>query len=128
MVRLDEIFGRVGIFQRHKDRNAAHHAVDRALLQGRHDLTERHRHQFQVRCQALEGRRRQRGAAGRVRSVEMRGQQTVPAHRAYGVAPDIAGSGLIEGTLRERLKLDGLMSVWQGPGGGDYLPAEGARE
>ena len=48
--------------------------------------------------------------------------------RQLGVAPDLAGGGLIDGTLRERLKLDGLMSVWQGPGGGDYLPVEGASE
>ncbi len=48
--------------------------------------------------------------------------------RQLGVAPDLAGGSLIDGTLRERLKLDGLMSVWQGPGGGDYLPVEGASE
>ena len=48
--------------------------------------------------------------------------------RQLGVAPDLAGSGLIDKTLGRRLKLDGLMSVWQGPGGGDYLPVEGARE
>jgi len=47
--------------------------------------------------------------------------------RQLGVAPDLAGSGLIDGTLRERLTLDGLVSVWQGPGLGGQLPAEGAR-
>ena len=48
--------------------------------------------------------------------------------RQLGLAPDLAGGGLIDGTLRERLKLDGLMSVWQGPGGGAAGFAEGARE
>ena len=48
--------------------------------------------------------------------------------RQLGIAPDLAGGGLIDGTLRERLKLDGLLSVWQGPGGGAAGFAEGARE
>lgn len=48
--------------------------------------------------------------------------------RQLGIAPDFGGGTLIDGALRERLKLDGLMSVWQGPGGGDFNPPEGARE
>jgi len=48
--------------------------------------------------------------------------------RQLGIGPDIAGGGIADTLLRERLKLDGLMSVWQGPGVGDQLPAEGARE
>jgi protease-4 len=47
--------------------------------------------------------------------------------RQLGIAPDLGG-GVIDGVLRERLKLDGLLSVWQGPGSGGYNPAEGARE
>lgn len=48
--------------------------------------------------------------------------------RQLGVIPDVAGGGMIDGTLRDRLKLDGLLSVWQGPGVGVLDPAEGARE
>lgn len=48
--------------------------------------------------------------------------------RQLGVAPDLAGGGLIDGTLRDRLKLDGLLSVWQGSGGGVENLAQGARE
>ncbi len=48
--------------------------------------------------------------------------------RQLGLAPDGIGAGLIDGTLRDRLKLDGLLSVWQGPGVGVLDPAEGARE
>lgn len=48
--------------------------------------------------------------------------------RELGFTPGFDGGRLIDETLRERLKLDGLMSVWQGPGGGDHNPAEGARE
>ena len=48
--------------------------------------------------------------------------------RQLGIAPDGAAAGLIDGALGERLKLDGLLSVWQGPGNGDHNPAEGARE
>lgn len=46
--------------------------------------------------------------------------------RQIGLAPDLAGSGLVDGVLRDRLALDGLLSVWQGPGGGAKAPAEGA--
>ncbi len=48
--------------------------------------------------------------------------------RQLGIAPDLTGGGLIDGALRDRLKLDGLLSVWQGPGVGVLDPAEGARE
>jgi protease-4 len=47
--------------------------------------------------------------------------------RQLGIAPGGADA-LIDGTLRDRLKLDGLLSVWQGPGVGALDPAEGARE
>ncbi len=48
--------------------------------------------------------------------------------RQLGIVPDTGGAGIVDGVLRERLKLDGLLSVWQGPGVGDSLPAKGARE
>mgnify|MGYP000205975873 CR=1 FL=1 len=48
--------------------------------------------------------------------------------RQLGIAPDGAAAGLIDGALGQRLKLDGLLSVWQGPGTGEHNPAEGARE
>lgn len=48
--------------------------------------------------------------------------------RQLGIAPDFGGGGVIDGVLRDRLKLDGLLSVWQVPGVGDQVPAEGARE
>lgn len=48
--------------------------------------------------------------------------------RQLGLAPDLTGAGIIDGALRDRLALDGLLSVWQGPGGGARAPAEGASE
>ena len=48
--------------------------------------------------------------------------------RQFGIGPDLTGSGLFDGAIRDRLKLDGLVSVWQGPGGRSGAPAEGARE
>ncbi len=47
--------------------------------------------------------------------------------RQLGIVPGGADA-LIDSTLRDRLKLDGLLSVWQGPGVGALVPAEGARE
>ncbi len=48
--------------------------------------------------------------------------------RQLGIGPGFPGGGVVDGMLRERLMLDGLLSVWQGPAVGDTLPAEGARE
>jgi protease-4 len=45
-----------------------------------------------------------------------------------GIAPDILGGGVLDRFLPKSLKLDGLLSVWQGPGGGDSGPAEGAAQ
>jgi len=47
--------------------------------------------------------------------------------RELGLAPALVDGGGIERALRDRLMLDGLMSVWQGPVGGDHRLAEGAR-
>lgn len=46
--------------------------------------------------------------------------------RQLGLAPADPGAGVLDRLLPERLKLDGLMSVWQGPSGGSDGPAEGA--
>ena len=43
-----------------------------------------------------------------------------------GVPPDLLPGGLLKRILPESLELDGLMSVWQGSGGGASGPAEGA--
>ena len=43
-----------------------------------------------------------------------------------GIAPDLLRGGILDRILPENLKLDGLMSVWQGSAGGDSQPAEGA--
>jgi hypothetical protein len=45
-----------------------------------------------------------------------------------GIAPGFAPTELFDRMIPESLKLDGLLSVWQGPGVGDHLPAKGARE
>ena len=45
--------------------------------------------------------------------------------RQLGLAPDLASHGILDRILPESLKLDGLLSVWQGPEGGTQ-PAEGA--
>jgi protease-4 len=47
--------------------------------------------------------------------------------RQLGLSPDGIRGGVIDRVLPERLKLDGLMSVWQGRSGGSDGPAEGAR-
>ena len=44
LVGFDHVFRGVGIFQRHEHRDATHHAVQRALLKGRHHFSQRHRH------------------------------------------------------------------------------------
>ncbi len=46
--------------------------------------------------------------------------------RQLGLPPVAARDGLVDRFLPERLKLDGLMSVWQAPAGGMDGPAEGA--
>jgi protease-4 len=46
--------------------------------------------------------------------------------RQTGIAPDLLRGGVIDRILPQSLKLDGLMSVWQGPLGRDDGPAEGA--
>jgi protease-4 len=38
--------------------------------------------------------------------------------RAVGIAPELLGNGGLAGLVPERLKLDGLLSVWQGPSDG----------
>jgi protease IV len=43
-----------------------------------------------------------------------------------GLSPDLLRGGIIDRFLPDRLKLDGLLSVWQGPVGGDADPAKGA--
>jgi protease-4 len=45
-----------------------------------------------------------------------------------GLAPHLLRGGILDRFLPERLKLDGLLSVWQGPLGGDAGPAQGAAE
>lgn len=45
-----------------------------------------------------------------------------------GLSPAWLPAGIVDRIFPESLKLDGLLSVWQGPGVGDTLPAEGARE
>ena len=44
------------------------------------------------------------------------------------IAPELLGDGVLDRLLPERLKLDGLLSVWQGSAGGDERPAEGAAQ
>lgn len=46
--------------------------------------------------------------------------------RQTGIAPDLLRGGVIDRILPQSLKLDGLMSVWQGSLGRDDGPAEGA--
>lgn len=48
--------------------------------------------------------------------------------RQLGLAPEFLRGGALDRLLPERLKLDGLLSVWQGPSGGGLDPAEGARQ
>jgi len=48
--------------------------------------------------------------------------------RQLGFGPLLLKGAVLDRVLPERLKLDGLMSVWQGPGGGDGAPAEGAAQ
>ena len=43
-----------------------------------------------------------------------------------GIAPDLLPGGILDRILPENLRLDGLMSVWQGSAGGGSQPAEGA--
>jgi protease-4 len=43
-----------------------------------------------------------------------------------GISPDLLRGGIIDRLIPERLKLDGLLSVWQGPIGGGADPARGA--
>ncbi|SDB21225.1 signal peptide peptidase SppA [Bauldia litoralis] len=46
--------------------------------------------------------------------------------RQLGLGPAVTHGGLVDRIVAERLKLDGLMSVWQGPASGSDGPAEGA--
>ena len=48
--------------------------------------------------------------------------------RQLGFGPLLLKGDVLNRVLPERLKLDGLMSVWQGPSGGDGAPAEGAAQ
>jgi protease IV len=43
-----------------------------------------------------------------------------------GISPDLLRGGVLDHFLPDRLKLDGLLSVWQGPFGGGADPATGA--
>jgi protease-4 len=43
-----------------------------------------------------------------------------------GISHDLLRGGILDRFLLDRLKLDGLLSVWQGPLGGDAGPAKGA--
>jgi protease IV len=43
-----------------------------------------------------------------------------------GIAPELLRGGILDRILPENLRLDGLMSVWQGSAGGGSQPAEGA--
>ena len=45
-----------------------------------------------------------------------------------GIAPDLLRGGVLDRILPESLKLDGLMSVWQGSAGAGAQPAEGAAQ
>jgi protease-4 len=49
------------------------------------------------------------------------------AHR-LGISPTVFRAGGLDRLLPDRLKLDGLMSVWQGPFGGQAAPAERAAQ
>ena len=49
------------------------------------------------------------------------------AHK-LGIAPDLLRAGGPDRLLPDRLKLDGLISVWQGPFGGQAAPAERAAQ
>jgi len=49
------------------------------------------------------------------------------AHR-LGISPDLLRAGGFDRLLLDRLTLDGLMSVWQGPLGGQAVPAERAAQ
>jgi len=49
------------------------------------------------------------------------------AHR-LGISPDLLRAGGFDRLLPDRLTLDGLMSVWQGPLGGQAVPAERAAQ
>jgi len=49
------------------------------------------------------------------------------AHR-LGISPDLLRAGGFDRLLPDRLTLDGLMSVWQGPFGGQAAPAERAAQ
>ncbi len=46
--------------------------------------------------------------------------------KELGLSPDLLRGSVIEGLVPERLKLDGLLSVWQGHSGGGAGPATGA--
>ena len=46
--------------------------------------------------------------------------------RELGFGPELMRGSVIDRVLPERLKLDGLLSVWQGSGSGDDQPAVGA--
>jgi protease-4 len=46
--------------------------------------------------------------------------------RQLGLGPLLLKGEVLDRVLPERLKLDGLMSVWQGPSGGDGASAGGA--
>lgn len=45
-----------------------------------------------------------------------------------GISPELLRGGIVDRFLRERVMLDGLISVWQGPFGGENGSAEGVRQ
>ena len=45
-----------------------------------------------------------------------------------GIAPELLRSGILDRILPQNLRLDGLMSVWQGSSGANAQPAEGAAQ
>lgn len=45
-----------------------------------------------------------------------------------GISPEFVRGGVVDRFIREKLKLDGLNSVWQGPLGGEGVTAEGAAQ
>jgi protease-4 len=45
-----------------------------------------------------------------------------------GISPALIGGGILDRLLPDSLKLDGLLSVWQGPGAGSGDPTRGAEK
>ena len=51
---------------------------------------------------------------------------TVWLAQKFGVSPQLLPGNMLDFFLPQRVKLDGLISVWQGPIGGRAVPADGA--